>query len=98
MPCTCTSRYIRIGLIAAAMLSEPEPEPAPKPVAAPASGCRWVQLFGGAMTSQVGTRFADVASFRQVTEREKEASGGSGVSWTPWAFFYTPRYHLYGVF
>ena len=56
------------------MLPETEPEPeqeprSPEPVAIPRF--RKVELFGGAMSSQLCSRFADVSTFRQVPDSQE---------------------------
>ena len=58
-----------LGVVAARWLpsaagmaaEEPEPEP----------GFRRVALFGGAITSQICSRFADVSNFRQVPDAQE---------------------------
>jgi hypothetical protein len=47
------------------------PEPEPEPELGPEPGCRRVLLFGGAMSSEIGTRFADVSTFRQVPDAQE---------------------------
>ena len=60
---------------------EPEPESEPAQVAEPPAGFRRVELFGGAMSSQICSRFADVSTFRQVPDSQEvfvdTASSGS---------------------
>ena len=50
---------------------EPEPEPEPEPVPQPEPRFRRVDLFGGAITSQICSRFADVSNFRQVPDAQE---------------------------
>jgi hypothetical protein len=50
---------------------QPEPEQEPQSQQAALPRFRAVELFGGAMGSQICSRFADVATFRQVPDSQE---------------------------